>query len=309
MELLKSLYLTEMMHTISEALVLPVVLLLLAFIVYSLYAIGTLVVEVVFERRHYRAKVPELVARLDAADPEDLGEVIEESGLLRAQKDDLTELVTYLYLPTDARTEVAKRLLANENNAYQKVIGRTDVMSKVAPMLGLMGTLIPLGPGIVALGAGDTATLSDALLVAFDTTVAGLATAAVCFIISRVRKRWYNDYLVSMEAAFNTVLEKAQILHERGYRFERSVLSYDSMGRKARPQSIASDSIEAKVAGRHSCQSEENRQGAGRSSRDKTAGHQRVADNLPEIVLVGSRHAEGSSPEARRAAEPSRGAR
>lgn len=234
MDLLNDLYLTEILHTVSSDLLIPTVVLLMLFIVYSVYSIGSVLVEVVAERRHYRAYVPQLVAALDEADFADVPRVIDESGLLRNQKDDLEELTAYLYLPADARTEVAKRLLANEDLAHKKVIGRTDVAAKVAPMLGLMGTLIPLGPGIVALGTGDTETLSSALLVAFDTTVAGLATAVVCFVISRMRKRWYADYLISMEAAMNTLLEKAQAAHEAGYPFERVSFSYDKRGRTAK---------------------------------------------------------------------------
>lgn len=233
MDLLKNFYLTDMLHLVSSDLLIPTVVILLALIVYSIYSIGTVVVEMAVERRRYHAVIPELIARLDAVEPEDLIGVIDDSGLLRAQKDDLDELAAYLYLPEDARTEVAKRLLANENKSYQKAIGRTDIATKVAPMLGLMGTLIPLGPGIVALGQGDTATLSSSLLVAFDTTVAGLAAAIVCYIISKVRRRWYSDYVVSMEAVMNTLLEKAQTLHARGYAFEEAIYSYDKSGRKA----------------------------------------------------------------------------
>ena len=65
-------------------------------------------------------------------------------------------------------------------------------------MLGLMATLIPLGPGLIALGQGDTITLADSLLTAFDATVTGLA-AGDCLAISRLRKRWYEDYLSTLE--------------------------------------------------------------------------------------------------------------
>lgn len=234
MEFLDNTYLSSILHTISEALLIPVVIILLLLILYSLYSIGSIIVEVVAERRHYSAQIPKLVSDLEAASVDKLPQVIDESGLLRNQKDDLEELCAYLYLPEDARTEVAKRLLANEDASYQKMIGRTDIAAKTAPMLGLMGTLIPLGPGIVALGTGDTSTLSSSLLMAFDTTVAGLATAVVCFVISRMRRRWYSDYLVSMEAAFNTLLEKAQLLHEQGYIFERTAFEYDKTGKKAK---------------------------------------------------------------------------
>jgi biopolymer transport protein ExbB/TolQ len=206
---------------------------LLLFILYSAYSVGSVLVELIVERRHYRAVIPELVAKIDEAKPEDLHDTIDKSAILRTQKDDLQELVAYMYLPEDARTEVAKRLLANESAAFQKLLGKTDVATKVAPMLGLMGTLIPLGPGIVALGEGNVDVLSAALLVAFDTTVAGLATAVVCFVVSWIRRRWYSDYLISMEALFNTLLEKATNLHREGHQFEVAVYHYDKMGRTA----------------------------------------------------------------------------
>lgn len=106
-------------------------------------------------------------------------------------------------------------------------------------MLGLMGTLIPLGPGLVALGSGDTQSLSQSLQFAFDTTVAGLATAIVCMLVTRVRRRWYGDYLVSMESAFNTLLEKGRIMHEEGYAFDQTVWHYDERGRSAVSRPIA----------------------------------------------------------------------
>lgn len=247
MDVIQSLYLTEFMHVVASDLLIPVVVLLLALILYALYSLGSLVVEVFVERRRYRAAIPELLARLVAADPGQLGEVVESSGLLRDQKDDLEELIAYLYLPEEARTEVAKRLLANEDGRYQKILGHTELAAKVAPMLGLMGTLIPLGPGIVALSTGDTETLSAALLVAFDTTIAGLATAVVCFGITRLRRRWYGDYLVSMEAVFNTLLEKGETMHEDGYDFTPLVLAYDRSGRHAKAEPLVAG--EALAAG------------------------------------------------------------
>ena len=79
-----------------------------------------------------------------------------------------------------------------------------------------MGTLIPLGPGIVALGQGDTATLSGSLLVAFDTTVAGLIVAAVVLVIAKIRRRWYDQYMSALEAAVTTLLERIDLMNGKG---------------------------------------------------------------------------------------------
>jgi hypothetical protein len=91
------------------------------------------------------------------------------------------------------------------------------------------------------MGQGDTQTLSSSLLVAFDGTVAGLLTAVVCMTASRLRKRWYADYLVSLEAAMNTLLEKASLMHAQGYEFSPATFEYDKAGRTAtkRPLTVA----------------------------------------------------------------------
>lgn len=78
-------------------------------------------------------------------------------------------------------------------------IERADILARVAPMLGLMGTLIPLGPGIAALGRGEFEILARAVSVAFDTTVIGLAVGILGFVIGRVRRRWYDRVLADLE--------------------------------------------------------------------------------------------------------------
>lgn len=79
-------------------------------------------------------------------------------------------------------------------------IERADVLARVAPMLGLMGTLIPLGPGIAALSRGEFEILARSVSVAFDTTVIGLAVGIAGFIIGRLRRRWYDRVLARLEA-------------------------------------------------------------------------------------------------------------
>jgi biopolymer transport protein ExbB/TolQ len=66
-------------------------------------------------------------------------------------------------------------------------------------MLGLMATLISLGPGLTALSNGSLGQLAEAMLTAFDTTVLGLAAGVVGFIIGRLRRRWYDEALTRWE--------------------------------------------------------------------------------------------------------------
>ncbi|PCJ31707.1 MAG: flagellar motor protein MotA [Gammaproteobacteria bacterium] len=78
-------------------------------------------------------------------------------------------------------------------------IERSDFLARIAPMLGLMGTLIPLGPGLSALGSGELSILTTAMSVAFDTTVLGLLIGIAGFVLGRVRRRWYDTALTTME--------------------------------------------------------------------------------------------------------------
>lgn len=76
---------------------------------------------------------------------------------------------------------------------------RADLLARVPPMLGLMATIIPLGPGLAALGRGESQLLAQAVTVAFDATVLGLAAGIVGLWVGRLRRRWYDELLDELE--------------------------------------------------------------------------------------------------------------
>lgn len=76
---------------------------------------------------------------------------------------------------------------------------RADLLARIPPMLGLMATIIPLGPGLAALGQGDPAKLASAVTVAFDATVLGLVAGIAGLVIGKLRRRWYEEVLEAME--------------------------------------------------------------------------------------------------------------
>jgi biopolymer transport protein ExbB/TolQ len=87
---------------------------------------------------------------------------------------------------------------AVERRAHRR-IERADILTRTSPMLGLMATLISLGPGLTALSNGNLNLLAEAMLTAFDATVLGLAAGVVGFIIGRLRRRWYDEALSRWE--------------------------------------------------------------------------------------------------------------
>lgn len=199
--------LIDVMHTITNALQVPVIVLLMLLAVLMVVIVGMLVAEFFTERRYFKLSVPKLVDDLqESSDPE---AVVRESGMLRRQKAALFELLSHPLATPSERESMAVNIVAQEQAIFDNRVKVTDFISKVAPMLGLMGTLIPLGPGVIAIGAGDTETLSMSLLVAFDTTIMGLVVASIALLVSTIRKAWYAKYSAAFEAACEVVLEKA----------------------------------------------------------------------------------------------------
>ena len=208
--------LADVLHVVSQALLIPVILLLIAFIGYALFCIGSIIAENVTERRNFRVEVPKFLNALMKAPAEELPSVIKASGLLNRQKAALLTVYDYRSLPGDALVALIRREVSEEEVRYQRIVDRNNIAAKVSPMVGLMGTLIPLGPGIAALGQGDTALLSSSLLIAFDTTVAGLIVAAICLGVGKLRSNWYDDYMSALDSAMATMLQKIEAMRENG---------------------------------------------------------------------------------------------
>lgn len=206
--------LKDSIHVISSALLLPTIIVLLVFLALTVVELGGLLVEALTERRRPRVRVPELIESWQGKEPGEIIAEIENSCLCRRQKELLRQLSEHAALPAASLQALARQLLAGEELHYAKITNRTDLVARLGPMFGLMATLIPLGPGMIALGQGDTKMLADSLLTAFDATVSGLAAAGVAYAISRLRRRWYEGDLSTVEALLESLVEV--LAHGRG---------------------------------------------------------------------------------------------
>jgi hypothetical protein len=75
------------------------------------------------------------------------------------------------------------------------------IVTRVAPMLGLVATMIPLGPALRALGAGDMGAMGRDLAMAFSAVILALLASAITYVVSHVRRRWYAEELLQVEKA------------------------------------------------------------------------------------------------------------
>lgn len=196
----------KVLHSMTSVLQIPVVIILILFIAAILVATGWIISEYMNEHKHMQVQLPKLLDEIRAGE-QPIEEIIGTSGLLKTQKEALVEITKHSDFNDLMLESLAANLLEREQERYDAKLKPTDLLSKLGPMFGLLGTLIPLGPGIIALGQGDTMTLSQSLMTAFDTTIAGLIVAAIAIVISTIRRGWYNNYMSVLETVMDCVVE------------------------------------------------------------------------------------------------------
>ena len=82
------------------------------------------------------------------------------------------------------------------------ILGRLELLriaTRTAPMLGLVATMIPMGPALLALSANDATGIGENLVIAFAAVIIALVSASITFAILTVRRRWLLTELRSIE--------------------------------------------------------------------------------------------------------------
>ena len=200
--------LTAFIHILSESLLAPVIVLLVVSIIIVILAFGGLVNEYISRKSISSKDLESLVRKISfSTNVEQMKNEINGSNLFDYQKVALTRIADNYDIGPDARKALAGELISAEETRLIKKTNKTDILVKVGPSLGLLGTLIPLGPGLAALGTGDITTLAQSLTIAFDTTVAGLTVGALSYLISKYKKQWYESELIDVETLAEAELE------------------------------------------------------------------------------------------------------
>lgn len=73
------------------------------------------------------------------------------------------------------------------------------IVSRTTPMLGLIATMIPMGPALLALGNNDAAAVGRNMVAAFSAVILALLSASICYFILTVRRRWLLEDLRQLE--------------------------------------------------------------------------------------------------------------
>lgn len=209
-------YLPDILHDIAQGLLIPTMVCIIALILIMLFFVGQIVAEYFTERRHFKQNKAAIVNDLNDAPYDGVTRVILDSKLLVYQKSALVTVAKNMGLPEESLFSLAQMAIADAGKRLRRRLAWTDTVSKLGPLLGLMGTLIPLGPGLMDLGKGDVSALSNSLLLAFDATVCGLVCAITALVISKIRSGWYSEYMATLESVMSCVVDKADQAREAG---------------------------------------------------------------------------------------------
>lgn len=200
--------LTYILDTLSQSLQIPVIIFLLIFAVGAIILLGGLIREYRHRKTISDAEMRNLIDAINKAnDKSEILSIVDSSDIPNSQKTVLRE-ITDSDWDNESRVGLAKKLISSREKRLEKRLSYTDIITRIGPTLGLMGTLIPMGPGLAALGTGDVVTLSNAIIVAFDTTVVGIGSGALAYVISKIRRRWYSEYINNIDVLTDVVLNK-----------------------------------------------------------------------------------------------------
>ncbi|PHS26771.1 MAG: hypothetical protein COA83_01780 [Methylophaga sp.] len=88
----------------------------------------------------------------------------------------------------------------NEIEIYAlKQLETVRIVTRITPMLGLIATLIPMGPALVALQENNSYAMGEHLNIAFTAVTLSLAAASLTFWVASIKKRWFAEELVEIE--------------------------------------------------------------------------------------------------------------
>lgn len=194
---------SDILYWISTGLLVPVIVLLIILFVRALLLVGS------FYGQYLSIRKTEALLReeLNALTPVTVAEL---SGKLPEKSSSLViSSIRQILNAQDSPAQI-QRLIANFEIAADKDLAISKTLTKLGPILGLMGTLIPMGPALAGLASGDIASMAYNMQIAFATTVVGLVAGAVGFLTQQVKQRWYLQDMTNLEFITELINEKNQ---------------------------------------------------------------------------------------------------
>lgn len=86
-----------------------------------------------------------------------------------------------------------EHVVLTREERVRRTLVNPRMLVKVGPSLGLLGTLIPMGASLASLASGNLEAMAGQMVVAFTTTIIGLATGTLAYVVAVTRQAWVNE--------------------------------------------------------------------------------------------------------------------
>lgn len=183
---------SEILFIVSNGLMIPVILLLLYFLVKAIWILLGLYGQIKVQR--------EISSTLKALVRDYSDECIKDTQIkLQATGESIVSEYLKRIIEHKHDSRYCEHELADFQVEVQKNLTKYRMLVKFGPMLGLMGTLIPMGPALVGLGLGDISSMAYNMQVAFATTVIGMLVSGIGLCALQLNQRYYAGYLNDLE--------------------------------------------------------------------------------------------------------------
>lgn len=188
---------SDILFIISNGLMIPVMLLLIYFLIRGVI----MIVELFPLYRRRRAERKALEAILTS------GEVTPRLSEIEKVADaPLRRLIESLDNHRNDTPYCEREINSFEIDAKSE-LSRSKSLIKFGPMLGLMGTLIPMGPALVGLASGDLGAMAYNMQVAFATTVVGMLIASFGVLTLHINRNYYSRTLNDIDYIYSKLAE------------------------------------------------------------------------------------------------------
>ena len=183
---------SEILFIVSNGLMIPVILLLLYFLLKAIWILLGLYGQIKVQR--------EISSTLKALVRDYSDECIKDTQIkLQATGESIVSEYLKRIIEHKHDSRYCEHELADFQVEAQKILAKYRMLVKFGPMLGLMGTLIPMGPALVGLGLGDISSMAYNMQVAFATTVIGMLVSGIGLCALQLNQRYYAGYLNDLE--------------------------------------------------------------------------------------------------------------
>lgn len=194
---------SNILFVISNSLLIPDILFLILLFLRSLLLVGSFYNS--FMQRRRLALLLGDVRKLTPQTVQELGD--------KLPKESTSPLITYLrdLIQREGLTEdYVNFQLSNYESLCEKDLNLSKLLTKVGPVLGLVGTLISMSPALVGLSSGDISAMAYNMQVVFATTVVGLVISLVGLITLQYMQRWYTKDVALLDYISSLLLDQAK---------------------------------------------------------------------------------------------------